>query len=136
MGAAVVGQGCWGTVGVAPCTAEQWDPREAPAPTLELTQRQHPHPRGLQSRKCAGEPSGVTDIQPGSRSWKRRYLLEELDRQEGRVAALVSIYQLLLSGPFGLDKLIRAGFMGRARGAASRKSFIPPRCQGPADRQA
>lgn len=94
-----------GDSGCCPLHRGAVDPREAPAPALEVTQRQHQHPRGLQSRKCVGEPSGVTNIQPGSRCWKRRYLLEELDSQEGRVAALVSIYRLLLSGPFGLDKL-------------------------------
>lgn len=51
------------------------------------------------------------------------------------MAVLVSIYQLLFSGPYSLDKLILAGFMGRVCNAAFRKSFISPHCQRPAYRQ-
>lgn len=50
--------------------------------------------------------------------------------------ALVSIYQLLFSGPYSLGSLILAGFMGRGGNAAFRKSFFSPHCQRPAYRQA
>lgn len=99
-------------------------------------------------RGVAGDTAHCLATSPGTAA-RRDLPLPTAQGQRGELAGLsvaggelccflasVSIYQLLFSGPYSLDSLILAGFMGRGGNAAFRKSFFSPHCQRPAYRQA
>lgn len=64
---------------------------------------------GMQSSPSSSRARQLSTFSKQSRCWEGRAVLKELSRQEGQVSALVSIYQLLFSGPlqFGQTNISR-----------------------------